>query len=708
MSRLADRLASVRQRSFVGRAQELALFRSALVAPELPFYVLHISGPGGVGKTTLLSEFARLSREAGVPAVLVDGRDADPSPDGFLQALRQSIASLHRHGELPAQGADDPLTALTARSGRQVLLVDTYEFLSPLDNWLREHFFPQLSDSTLVALAGRHPPLSGWRADPGWQELTRSVHLTNFGEDEARDYLTRRNVPPEKHDAILDFTRGHPLALSLVVEVLAQKPDVTFEGEETHDIVKVLIERFLQRVPTPTHRAAVEASAMVRSLTEPLLAVMLDVPDVHEIFDWLRDRSFIEIGPHGLFPHDLAREALETDLRWRNREQYVLLNRRAHQYYVDRMKAEPNNEQNYLDFAFLHKNPVIRSIFIWDGMSGLRTGSPRPEEWPELVAMVERHEGPESAHIAAMWFQRQPESVIVTQDAQGQITGFIGFVVLREDHLDAIQADPCTRAAWRYLRTEAPLRPGEHASVIRFWMAADTYQAISPTQGVIWVIAARLVLTASGLARSFHVFAAPDFWAAILLHLDIERLPQADFEVGGRRYGVFTHDWRARPVDAWLRLLAEREVSEQLVTEAPRVKVGPVSPAGMSETDFAAAVRDALRDLTKPAILARNPLAHARLVNARVGAGAGPAERGTALRALLLEAIEPLKDNPRDLKLYRALYHAFVRPAPSQEAAAEQADVPFSTFRRHLKEAIQWVTAELWAREFDATLSTNV
>ncbi len=39
------------------------------------------------------------------------------------------------------------------------------------------------------------------------------------------------------------------------------------------------------------------------------------------------------------------------------------------------------------------------------------------------------------------------------------------------------------------------------------------------------------------------------------------------------------------------------------------------------------------------------------------------------------------------------------RPAPSQELAAEQANMPFSTFRRHLKEGIQRITAELWARE---------
>jgi hypothetical protein len=33
---------------------------------------------------------------------------------------------------------------------------------------------------------------------------------------------------------------------------------------------------------------------------------------------------------------------------------------------------------------------------------------------------------------------------------------------------------------------------------------------------------------------------------------------RADFEIGGRRYGVFAHDWRVEPAEQWLRLKAER------------------------------------------------------------------------------------------------------------------------------------------------------
>lgn len=59
-SKLADRLAAVRHGRFVGRETELALFRSVLLAEQTPFVVLHIYGPGGVGKTTLLPLMERV------------------------------------------------------------------------------------------------------------------------------------------------------------------------------------------------------------------------------------------------------------------------------------------------------------------------------------------------------------------------------------------------------------------------------------------------------------------------------------------------------------------------------------------------------------------------------------------------------------------------------------------------------------------------
>ena len=88
--RIADRLASARRSRFVGREAEIEIFRSALLADEPPFVVLHMSGAGGVGKTTLLQEFARMADEAGRTVVHLDGRNIEPSGAGVLSALSRA------------------------------------------------------------------------------------------------------------------------------------------------------------------------------------------------------------------------------------------------------------------------------------------------------------------------------------------------------------------------------------------------------------------------------------------------------------------------------------------------------------------------------------------------------------------------------------------------------------------------------------------
>src|SRR5687767_3006906 len=154
---LADRLTAVRRQRFVGRSAELDLFRAAIHEPEPPFCLLFVHGPGGIGKTSLLGEFERLAQEAGIPVIRLDGRNLEPSPDGFFLALDRALG---------AESAGSPLAAL-ARRPRSVLLLDTYETVDALDPWLREVFLPQLPGDHFVVIAGRNPPAAAWRTDPG-------------------------------------------------------------------------------------------------------------------------------------------------------------------------------------------------------------------------------------------------------------------------------------------------------------------------------------------------------------------------------------------------------------------------------------------------------------------------------------------------------------------------------------------------------------
>src|SRR5206468_2718402 len=94
--------------------------------------------------------------------------------------------------------------------------------------------------------------------------------------------------------------------------------------------------------------------------------------------------------------------------------------------------------------------------------------------------------------------------------------------------------------------------------------------------------------------------------------------------------------------------------------------------------------------------LRENPLLRSRLVVERVGIDSLETDRVAALRGLVKMAAAVMQRTPREDKLYRALYRTYLEPAPTQEAAAEILDLPFSTYRRHLKAGMARLTSILW------------
>lgn len=682
---LRERLLSARRSRFVGREGEKELFRS-LLSPEFPFVLLHVHGPGGVGKTALLAEFAAMALEQGFSPIQLDARSLDPSPEGFLLALRLHLGL-----------ADDasPVERLAGRDRPALMLIDTYESLTPLDGWLREVFLPQLPENARVVLAGRNPLSAGWHADPGWRTLFRSISLRNLRPEESRDFLSRRGIPEAQHKAVLEFTHGHPLALSLVADVLEGAQGLGFRPDDNPDVVRSLLERFVQQLPSPLHRAALEASALVRVTTEPLLGAALELEDAHEYFEWLRGLSFMESGPLGLFPHDLAREALDADLRWRNPDQYAELHRRVRGHYTKKLLESRGLEQQsiLIEDVYLHRhNPMVKPFLEWGEFGSVYGERGRPEDHAAVLEMVAQHEGPQSAAIARCWLELQPQGLTVYRGAGQELAGFLLMLELHQAQPADLEADPATRAAVRYAHRYAPPRPGEATILFRHWMSRESYQQVSPVQSLIFINAVQQYFAYPKLSWSFFPCASAEFWAPALGYMDIRRAPEADWEMDGKRYAQFAHDWRAVPIPAWLELLGQRELDTQLRLDQEPERLVPM--VVLSQPEFAEALKAALRDFTRPAALGKNPLLRSRLLHER-SAQPGPAD----LQSLLREAVQSLKANPKDHKLYRALERTYLEPAATQELAAELLDLPFSTYRRHLTQGLERVTEWLWQRE---------
>jgi TolB-like protein len=107
-------------------------------------------------------------------------------------------------------------------------------------------------------------------------------------------------------------------------------------------------------------------------------------------------------------------------------------------------------------------------------------------------------------------------------------------------------------------------------------------------------------------------------------------------------------------------------------------------------TEFAAALKDALRDFQRPDMLVRNPLL--RYGTGNLDASAGP----LALQGLLSDTVTALFSNPRDEKLRRVIELTYFQPAPKQEAVADRLSLSFSTYRRYLTMARDRLAHWLW------------
>ena len=437
--------------------------------------------------------------------------------------------------------------------------------------------------------------------------------LRNLSPDESMTYLNLRTVPLLERSGIVGFTHGHPLAISLVADVLDQQPGYHFEPLAVPNIIESLLGRLMHDAPSRLHRATLEAACLALYMTESLLAAMLELDDAHAYFEWLRGLSFMEAGRYGLFPHDLVRETMATDLRWRNPDWYVELHRRARSFYHARLRQTTgfNQRRVLAELIFLHRDAsAVRAIFNFQVNDNLFTDRLRPSDIAALVAMVAHHEGPESAQLLAFWCERQPATILVIRDQFQSPVGFVMILLLQTAGAEDLAHDPATRAAWQYVQRQPPLREGEQVLYFRFWMERVTYQALSTAQSRIFLNVIQYYLITPGLAYSFFPCADPQFYADVLAYADIQLAPELDFEVGGRRYGVFFHDWRLRPATTWLDLLAEHEIAYSAESGSPPLPAAqPPTLFLLSEPEFAQAVRDALRHYTRLDELQGNPLA---------------------------------------------------------------------------------------------------
>jgi hypothetical protein len=274
------------------------------------------------------------------------------------------------------------------------------------------------------------------------------------------------------------------------------------------------------------------------------------------------------------------------------------------------------------------------------------------------------------------------------------VVGFATLLRLDRASALAIADDPGAAAMYRYVMAgDDPPKAGDAVTAARFFVDREQDQR-PPSLSWTAMSVAHIVhaLGTPGLAWDLiGCFRSPDV-SAMFEYLEYRRVADAEFDVDGHHHVVFAHDFRLDGPEAWLDLMGNRELDEDPRSSAHALAVA-TEPA-LSKAEFAAAVRTALRDLHRPDNLAANPLVRLRQLRRADGAHVD----ANGLAELVAAAAQTLAADPRDAKAQRTIDRTYLRPATTQELAAELLELPFSTYRRHLTRGIDRIVRELWAR----------
>lgn len=531
-------LREARERHFVGRERELAQlsswFEPGARADVSRLYWVH--GVGGIGKTSLLHQIEALALEHDLPVLTISCAHIRPSPEALMSAVAASSGA--------SAASEIPRSLAVSEEG--LLVLDGYEALGGIDDWVRERFVHRLPSGWRLLIASRNPPSARWRADPAWT-CAVELPLGDLSAAEAELLLARRGVDASQREAIVSVAGGHPLALVLATSSPREGWSEADAGA-AEGITGALLDCFVREVPSNLHREALECLALVDALDESLLAAMLDDgSSAIECFDWLSTLGMVERRPTGLVLHDLAKSALVSNLAWRNSPRLSTLVERVYTKVLTELEVATGRERQRrlvtLLWRMFELHPALAPLMPSPKLSG----APSVAELDVIAGHVERFEGRASAAALRFWAGRDPTCARVIRDDGGAIAGYSVLVDVAPGDKEARRRDPLLT------RLDAALPPATGYAVARWFADCQAYHDVTPVS-----FGCHIINVERGLDKLDHegwhfvLVSNPEAWEP-LTHFASFRDREATFDFDGRRYTAFAHDTRQRSLLTLLR-----------------------------------------------------------------------------------------------------------------------------------------------------------
>ena len=446
-SRIGERLAAIEGRLFVGRDGELAEIRDRVLGPDPALVFLH--GPGGIGKTTLLSRLAASVEESGVPATIVSGPE-----------LRDSVEPVSRAFEALPRGP-------------RLLGIDGWDELGAAALRLREDLLRGLPDEWAVILTGRRPPDPEWWG-AGWMQLLTPVRLEPFSGPDSRLLLDRLGVEPARAEELVRWSAGIPLALAMG----AAEGTFPHAGEGTDRLVTRLSRRLLQGAVSDERLGTLATAATARVTTPAVLAAARPGSDADSDFKWLSAQNYTEDFAGGLRLHSLVGTVVRREASARHPQLVAETRRRlADFFWAEAVRARTPVVP---DLWHLVEDPDVAWGLGWDDEGRYSLDHVRAGDVEELSQFWLGEEEAEDWSWNRRYLEEAPHTAGVVRDTSGRLSGI--FIAMTPASAPDFSADDPMMGPW--LEHARRVDPTGNSVL---WRAANdvTDDPESPTQGLL-------------------------------------------------------------------------------------------------------------------------------------------------------------------------------------------------------------------------------
>lgn len=542
-----------------------------------------IYGMGGIGKSSLLNRLAEEIREQGIPVIMLDCREIEPTTTGFLHALEQATGQVLN---TPAEAG----TRLCNLADRVVLALDSYEVFRLMDTWMRQEFIPALTDNIRVVMAGREAPVPAWQIRPGWESLFQCIHLDPLSDLEARILLATAGLPDHLIRRINQFSRGYPLALKLAATAIIERPDLRLRDVTIQTIIPHLTQLYLEDVPDRITREALEAVSVVRRVTQSLLRVLLPETAPQDAYERLAALPFVSRGSDGLIIHETIRQVIADNLNAADPNRYRTYRYLAYRQYRKELQSiSPDDIWRYTaDFLYMIEEPVIREAFFPSDQQPYAVESANPEDWLAIHEITKKHEETEVARLTEELWRKLPGAFRAIRDQEGKPEGYYIVFDPRTVPEQAFLFDPIMKNWWRHMK-DNPIPEGQRVLFLRRWLGETGGELPSPVQAAAWLdVKGDYIRMRSVLRRVYCTAIDVEIYGPVLVRLGFQIVPEAMVKFGESCYQTAVLDFGPKLILGWLdgHVRAALDVDEEILDYEAREIIVDGERIGLTPLEF--------------------------------------------------------------------------------------------------------------------------